>query len=121
MSSTFRRIATEEAFSIPGIAARLREVARGPGRSLGNAAAPSCPFKSAARRPGSPRPFELFRIDCRRRAEVRSRNGETYEALKAEVQALGAQVEAAFPEGKVDLEIKDMFGGYRLPRDAALL
>src|SRR5439155_4062733 len=27
------------------------------------------------------------------RAEVRSRNGETYAALKAEIQALGAQVE----------------------------
>jgi 5-carboxyvanillate decarboxylase len=34
VSSTFRRIATEEAFSIPEIADRLREVARGPGRSL---------------------------------------------------------------------------------------
>src|SRR5439155_8959941 len=55
------------------------------------------------------------------RAEVRSRNGETYQALKAEIQVLVAQVEAAFPEGKVDLEIEDMFGGYRLPQDAGAI
>ena len=55
---------------------------------------------------------------ARVRAEVRSRNGETYQALKAEIEVLVAQVEAAFPEGKVELEMEDMFGGYRLPQDA---
>ena len=34
MSATFRKIATEEAFSIPEVAAALREVARGPSQSL---------------------------------------------------------------------------------------
>jgi tripeptide aminopeptidase len=58
---------------------------------------------------------------ARVRAEVRSRNGETYQALKAEIQVLVAQVEAAFPDGEVDLEIEDMFGGYRLPQDAGAI
>lgn len=34
MSATFRKIATEEAFSIPEVAEALREVARGPSQSL---------------------------------------------------------------------------------------
>ena len=34
MATKFRRIATEEAFSIPEVAAALREVARGPSQSL---------------------------------------------------------------------------------------
>jgi len=48
------------------------------------------------------------------RAELRSRDADKYSAAKESVVALTDAVRADFPEGEVQLEMEDMFGGYRL-------
>ncbi len=47
-------------------------------------------------------------------AEVRSRDPVRLEALKAEIAALATRVGQEFPGGRVQLEVRQEFGGYKL-------